>query len=160
PGNGDCSCGPVRFPGPPARRPYCGGSGRAATGGTPMTFSARSWLFAPGDSEPKMDKAAASAADVAVLDLEDAVAEEGKPKARTMVSGFLSAQPEQARGRLWVRINPLDGPHALADLAAVIPARPGGIMLPKARGRADVEALDHYLSALEVAAGGEQGATK
>lgn len=33
-------------------------------------------------------------------------------------------------------------------------------MLPKARGRADVECLDHYLSALEVAAGIEQGATK
>jgi citrate lyase subunit beta/citryl-CoA lyase len=33
-------------------------------------------------------------------------------------------------------------------------------MLPKARGRADVERLDHYLSALEVAAGIEQGATK
>ena len=59
-----------------------------------------------------------------------------------------------------MRINPLDGPHALADLAAVIPARPGGIMLPKSRGRADVELLDHYLSALEVAAGLEQGETQ
>lgn len=59
-----------------------------------------------------------------------------------------------------MRINPLDGAHALADLAAVIPAGPGGIMLPKARGRADVELLDHYLSALEVSAGREQGSTK
>jgi citrate lyase subunit beta/citryl-CoA lyase len=59
-----------------------------------------------------------------------------------------------------VRVNPLDGPHTLADLAAVIPARPGGIMLPKSLGRQDVEVLDHYLSALEVSAGIAQGSTK
>jgi citrate lyase subunit beta / citryl-CoA lyase len=127
---------------------------------TAEAFSARSWLFAPGDSDRKMEKAAASAADIVLLDLEDAVTEDAKPKARAMVPAFLAGQQPPARRRLWVRINPLDGPHALADLAAVIPARPGGIMLPKSRGRADVELLDHYLSALEVSAGAEQGATK
>ena len=123
-------------------------------------FGARSWLFAPGDSERKTEKAAAGPADVVVLDLEDAVAEEGKPGARSMAAAFLAERPLAERDRLWVRINPLDGPHALADLAAVVPARPGGVMLPKARGRGDVEVLDHYLSALEVAAGAERGATK
>jgi citrate lyase subunit beta / citryl-CoA lyase len=113
-------------------------------------LGARSWLFAPGDSERKLEKATASAADVVILDLEDAVAEEGKTRARSVVSGFLKAQPD--RSRLWVRINPLQGAHALADLAAIVPAHPGGILLPKARGRSDVEVLDHYLSALEVAA--------
>jgi citrate lyase subunit beta / citryl-CoA lyase len=126
---------------------------------TEEAFSARSWLFAPGDSDRKMEKAAASAADIVLLDLEDAVTEDAKPKARAMISAFLEAQPP-ARRRLWVRINPLDGPHALADLAAVIPAHAGGIMLPKSRGRADIELLDHYLSALEVSAGVERGATK
>jgi citrate lyase subunit beta/citryl-CoA lyase len=123
-------------------------------------FSARSWLFAPGDSERKTTKAAAGAADVVLLDLEDAVAEEAKPRARAMVTEFLADRPVADRARLWVRVNPLDGPHTLADLAAVLPARPGGIMLPKARGRADVEVLDHYLSALEVSAGVERGSTK
>ena len=113
-------------------------------------INARSWLFAPGDSERKMEKATAGAADIVLLDLEDAVAEGEKPKARSMVSAFLKAHAEH-RARLWVRINPLQGPHALADLAAVVPGRPGGIMLPKARGRADVELLDHYLTALEAA---------
>ncbi|MER6816609.1 CoA ester lyase [Spirillospora sp. NPDC000708] len=124
------------------------------------TFSARSWLFAPGDSERKMEKATASPADIVLFDLEDAVAEERKPSARTMVADFLRSRPDDGRDRLWVRINPLDGPHALADLAAVMPARPGGVMLPKARGRADVERLDHYLSALEVSAGTEEGSTR
>src|SRR5258708_23501812 len=96
-----------------------------------------------------MEKATATAAGVVIFDLEDAVAEENKPKARAMVSAFLRVQPD--RSRLWVRINPLQGPNALDDLAAIISARPGGIMLPKARGRTDVEVLNNYLSALEVA---------
>lgn len=127
---------------------------------TDEAFDARSWLFAPGDSGRKMEKAADGPADVVILDLEDAVAEEGKPAAREAVAAFLEGRPEEGRSRLWVRINPLDGPHALADLAAVLPARPGGVMLPKARGRQDVEVLDHYLSALEVSAGVARGATK
>ncbi len=123
-------------------------------------FNARSWLFAPGDSERKMEKCAASAADIAIFDLEDAVAEEEKPKARRMVLAFLQAQPEESRARLWVRVNPLDGPHTLKDLVAVMPGRPGGIMLPKVYGRRDVELLDHYLSALEVANDIEPGSTR
>jgi len=121
--------------------------------------NARSWLFAPGDSERKMEKATAGTADIILLDLEDSVAEAEKPKARQMVAAFLKATPAQ-RARLWVRINPLQGPHALKDLAAIMPASPGGIMLPKARGRADVDTLDHYLSAFEAASGTDLGAAK
>lgn len=121
-------------------------------------FSARSWLFAPGDSERKMEKAAASAADIAIFDLEDAVTPENKPLARKLIANFLKSQTS-GLDRLWVRVNPLDCPHTLTDLAAVMPAKPGGIMLPKSRGRADVELLDHYLSAFEVANGIEQGST-
>lgn len=118
----------------------------------------RSWLFAPGDSEKKMAKAAESAADIALFDLEDAVAPENKPVARQMVHDVIRANPGH-RARLWVRVNPLDGPYTLLDLAAVMPAHPGGIMLPKAYGRQDVEVLNHYLSALEVANGIEEGST-
>ena len=121
--------------------------------------NARSWLFAPGDSERKMEKATAGTADIVLLDLEDAVAEGEKPKARSMVSAFLTANAQQ-RQRLWVRINPIQGPHGLADLVAIVGSRPGGIMLPKSRGRADAELLDHYLTALEAAAGTECGTTQ
>ena len=127
---------------------------------TTEVFSARSWLFAPGDSEKKMAKAAASAADIALFDLEDAVAEAEKPNARALVLAFLKAAPLEQRARLWVRINPLQGPHALADLAAVMPGQPGGIVLPKTRSGADLVVLDHYLSVLEVANGIEVGSTK
>lgn len=122
-------------------------------------LNARSWLFAPGDSERKMEKAVAGATDIVLFDLEDAVAEAEKPKARSMVAAFLKANTK-GRERLWVRINPIQGPHALADLAAVMPGGPGGIMLPKPRGRADAELLGHYLTALEASAGITLGATK
>lgn len=122
-------------------------------------FSARSWLFAPGDSPKKMAKAMEGPTDIVLLDLEDAVTPENKPAARTMVHDFIVAHPGQ-RHRLWVRINPLDGPYSLDDLAAIMPAKPGGIMLPKIYSRADVETLDHYLSALEVANGSLRGETK
>lgn len=123
-----------------------------------LPIKMRSWLFAPGDSEKKMAKAADSAADIALFDLEDAVATENKPLARQMVHDFLAARPE-GRERLWVRVNPLDGPYTLDDLAAIMPARPGGIMLPKVYGRQDVELLDHYLTAFEAAHGIERGST-
>jgi citrate lyase subunit beta/citryl-CoA lyase len=105
-----------------------------------------------------MRKAMEGSADIVLIDLEDAVAPESKAAARPMVHDFIAANPDQ-RHRLWVRINPFDGPHTLLDLAAVVPARPGGIMLPKVYGRADVEKLDHCLSALEVANGIDEGST-
>jgi len=122
-------------------------------------FSARSWLFAPGDSDKKMTKAMDGTADIVLIDLEDAVAPENKELARTMVHDFIKANPAQ-RDRLWVRINPMDGTYTLGDLVAIMPTQPGGIMLPKVYGRADVERLDHYLSALETANGIAPGSTK
>jgi citrate lyase subunit beta/citryl-CoA lyase len=118
----------------------------------------RSWLFAPGDSEKKMAKALAGSADIVLLDLEDAVATEAKPKARAMVRAFLEANAAD-RARIWVRINPLDGPHTLDDLVAIMPGQPGGIMLPKVYGRQDVDLLNHYLTAFEAMHGIAQGST-
>lgn len=114
----------------------------------------RSWLFVPGDSERKLAKAAASAADALILDLEDSVAAPNLPAARALVAGVLRAHPGP---RLWVRVNALGSGLALEDLAAVVPAAPAGIVLPKADGAADVVRLGHYLSALEVAAGLPEG---
>jgi citrate lyase subunit beta / citryl-CoA lyase len=122
------------------------------------TLKMRSWLFAPGDSERKMEKATAGPADIVLLDLEDAVAPENKPLARKMVFDWLTANPDQRR-RLWVRINPLDGAYTADDLAEVMPGRPGGIMLPKSRGRGDLDQLDAMMLKLEAANGIEAGST-
>lgn len=124
---------------------------------TPDPPRMRSWLFAPGDSKKKMAKAAASAADIALLDLEDSVAPENKPAARLLVAEQIAASDN--RPRLWVRINPISSADCIADLVAIIPARPGGVFLPKAEGAADIAQLHHYLTALEAAHGMPQGRT-
>jgi citrate lyase subunit beta / citryl-CoA lyase len=122
-----------------------------------MTKSAhriRSWLFAPGDSARKLEKAIASEADRIILDLEDSVALTAKPEARRMVSEALENAGE-GRARIWVRVNPLGSGLIHDDLAAVMPARPGGLMLPKSESGADVAALDALMTPLEP----EPGAT-
>lgn len=120
--------------------------------------AARSWLFVPGDSDRKMAKARDGDADIVLIDLEDAVAEEAKSAARDTVRGFLADNADQ-RHRLWVRVNALDGPHTLDDLCAVMAERPGGLMLPKVSGRADVERFHHYVEALENTHGIARGST-
>ena len=112
----------------------------------------RSWLFVPADAPSKLDKASGSGADVVILDLEDSVAEQRKPDARRLASRFLAERPAPRTPAVFVRINPLSGPHALADLATVVPGGPDGIVLPKPDGAEDVVRLDHYLTALEASA--------
>lgn len=108
----------------------------------------RSLLFAPADSERKAAKALASDADGVILDLEDSVAPDRKPVARSMVAALLPVPRPVV-----VRVNPRDTPWYLADLAATVPGRPDAVLLPKCTGRHDIEALDHHLEVLEAAAG-------
>ena len=103
----------------------------------------RSLLFVPGDRPDRMDKALGSGADALILDLEDSVTLAAKPDARRAVAGFLDAN---GTARLWVRVNPLDSPEFDKDLAAVLPAHPDGIVLPKAEGGASVADLARRLT--------------
>jgi citrate lyase subunit beta/citryl-CoA lyase len=103
----------------------------------------RSLLFVPGDRPDRMEKALSTGADALILDLEDSVAAAARPEARRAVAGFLDAH---SAANLWVRINPLDGPEAERDLAAILPSHPNGIVLPKAEGGASVEELARRLT--------------
>lgn len=117
----------------------------------------RSLLFVPADSERKLNKGLQSAADVLILDLEDAVAPERKPVARTMAAELLASEGGRANAALYVRVNPLNSGMVLQDLAAVV--RPGlaGIMLPKTTDVHDIVRLAHYLDALEATSGMAHG---
>ena len=113
----------------------------------------RSMLFVPADSERKLAKSLTSAADVLILDLEDAVADSRKAVARGMAAEFITAQAAQIAPRLFVRINPLDTALAMGDLAGVVVPGLAGIMLPKTHSAADIVRLSHGLDALEARAG-------
>jgi citrate lyase subunit beta/citryl-CoA lyase len=119
----------------------------------------RSLLFVPGDSEKKLSKSISTSADALILDLEDSVAPERTSVARSMVAEFLKAHPKREQ-QLWVRINPLQTPEALADLVAVMVGKPDGIMLPKPLNAQHAQQLDHYLSALETREGLTLGSTR
>ena len=120
----------------------------------------RSWLFVPGDSERKLAKGRENPADALILDLEDSVADDRQQIAREMTCAYLKSRPERTRQKLWVRINPLDNPLSLPDLAAVMPGAPDGICLPKVYSAKDVGTLHNYLSALEAREGLPLGSTK
>jgi citrate lyase subunit beta / citryl-CoA lyase len=118
----------------------------------------RSMLFVPGDRPERFAKALASGADAVICDLEDAVTPVTRPQARLNVADLL-----RTTGRsipLWVRVNPVQTDDALPDLAAVVAARPDGIVLPKARNGADLLRLDHWLEALEAQHGHPCGSIK
>jgi citrate lyase subunit beta/citryl-CoA lyase len=124
----------------------------------------RSWLFVPGDSQVKLDKVAGIGADVVIVDLEDAVAPPAKPTARMLAKSFLQTHGASilAGGGFarWVRINPLDTPLWREDLAAIMPARPDGIMVPKAAGPEQLQALAAELYEFEQRSGMQPGTTR
>lgn len=103
----------------------------------------RSLLFVPGDRPDRMEKALGAGADALILDLEDSVAPTAKADARRVVADFLNAN---SQARIWVRVNPLDGPEQEKDLAAILSAHPDGIVLPKAEGGASVDELARRLT--------------
>lgn len=115
----------------------------------------RSYLFVPADSERKLKRAGQAGADAIILDLEDSVAADAKDAAREQARGYL-----EGRKDAWVRINPLGTDHAIADLEAVMPAAPAGILLPKARSAEDATALADRLDELETANGLAAGSTQ
>jgi citrate lyase subunit beta / citryl-CoA lyase len=106
----------------------------------------RSLLFVPGDRPDRMEKALQAGADALILDLEDAVTLDQKVKAREQVVTFLLREPRHIP--LFVRINPLGSKLANDDLAAVVSAKPDGIVLPKAEGNRSLIDLDQRLNAL------------
>jgi citrate lyase subunit beta/citryl-CoA lyase len=110
---------------------------------------ARSWLFVPGHLvDTWLEKAAASEADVLILDLEDGVLPARKDAARvTAQAGLAQARPRQP---VVIRINGITTPWWTADLAMAVSAGVAAVMLPKTATAGDVERLsaamdDHAL---------------
>jgi len=121
----------------------------------------RSLLFVPADSPKKLDKALGTGADALIIDLEDSIATERKAEARASALAFLrQAESVACRPKLYVRVNGLATGLTDADLDAVIPGRPDGILLPKADGGAAVMHVDAKLAVGEAMAGIADGHIK
>jgi citrate lyase subunit beta/citryl-CoA lyase len=93
----------------------------------------RSVLSMPGSNPRVLEKAQGLPADVVMIDLEDAVAPEAKETARAAVVAAVQGRV-CGRREVVVRVNALDTPWGEADLAAVAPAAPDAILVPKVHG--------------------------
>lgn len=116
----------------------------------------RSLLFVPGDRAEMIEKAPRYGADALILDLEDGVAPDAKPRARQIIAealekGFPPGLP------VLVRINGIASGALEDDLGAALRARADAVCLPKCNAPEEIEAIDARLRLLEDQWGVQRG---
>jgi citrate lyase subunit beta/citryl-CoA lyase len=111
---------------------------------------ARSYLYVPGDSGSRLERAAARGADAIIADLEDSVAAARKAVAVDAVAAWLERRGDGVQR--WVRVNA--GERGIEDVRSVFGPGLDGIVIPKVTSPADVQQVLDALSAMERAPGG------
>lgn len=103
---------------------------------TPSEYPPRSLLYVPGSNARALEKAAGLAADMLIVDLEDAVPADRKDEARTAMRAAVNAGfPGK---RIAVRINATGTPEQAADIAALADLPLDAIVLPKVDAAGDL----------------------
>ena len=100
----------------------------------------RSMLLVSADQPEAMAAALEPAADAVAFDLSSSF---GNGESRRAVADLLGRNPSRST---WVCIHELDDPEIDRDLAAIVAARPDGIILPGAEGGASVAELARRLT--------------
>ncbi len=111
----------------------------------PTVRPRRSALFMPGSNARALEKARTLAADVLILDLEDAVAPSAKEQARALVLAALARGGYGERERV-VRVNGPDTPWGGADAAAVARSGADAVLLPKVEEAGAVHRAERALA--------------
>lgn len=97
------------------------------------------WLYVPGDRPRMIESALASNAEAVVIDLEDAVLDIAKDRARAIVVELLSTVPSKP---VFVRVNHISTPWAIADVEALgSTLGVSGFRAPKVESAADLAYL-------------------
>ncbi|AMM16358.1 aldolase [Burkholderia sp. PAMC 28687] len=98
-----------------------------------------SYLFVPGDRPERFSKALATAAHQVVIDLEDAVAPEGKIQAREGLSEWLrDGLPDIDKDRVVIRVNAYGTPWHEDDVKMLRESAVTRIMVPKAEAASEL----------------------
>lgn len=105
----------------------------------------RSVLYLPASNLRALEKAATLPADALILDLEDAVAPDAKPLARSQACQAASSGNYGERD-IAIRINGLTTQWGKDDLAAVAAAKPYAVLIPKVD---DAESLQSIAAELD-----------
>jgi citrate lyase subunit beta / citryl-CoA lyase len=114
-------------------------------GNKTMIRPRRSLLFMPGSNARALEKARNLPADGIILDLEDSVAPDAKAMARDQIAQAIAAKGFGKR-EVMIRINSLETPWWIDDIAMAGKARPDGIVVPKVSSVEDLKAIADRLS--------------
>ncbi len=106
----------------------------------------RTALFVPGNRPDRVDKAIRTAADVVIIDLEDAVPYSQKKETRPVVREKILDYQERP---VFVRINALDTEFFQEDLNAVVVEGLACIMVPKVETAAQIQEINRGLLKIE-----------
>jgi citrate lyase beta subunit len=112
-------------------------------------------LSIPGSNWSMIQKGVASDADVALLDLEDAVAPDSKAEARSLVIRAATELDWNGKPRTF-RMNALDTPYFYRDLIDIVEGSAGAIdliIVPKVNRPEDLYVVDTLLTQIESGAG-------
>lgn len=117
----------------------------------------RSWMFVPGHRQRMIEKAVGLTADAIMLDLEDGVAPDEKPRARELIGNALSKTRAAGSPARYVRINAIGHQRMEDDLDAVL--RPGldGLVLPKVETVEEIQTVESVVAQREAGLGKAAG---
>ena len=107
----------------------------------------RSVLYVPGSNLRAMEKSKTLAADVLILDLEDAVAPDMKVEARQMVSDIV-AKGGFGKREVLVRVNSLYTPWGYEDLMMVAKSAADGVVISKVQSSAQVHQVEAIMTGI------------
>lgn len=114
--------------------------------------SRRALLYVPGDDRHKIEKALTLNVDCICMDMEDGVAPSRKLEARASILAALH-ELDFGQAEKLVRINPVGSGLEADELAAVLPARPDGIVIPKVENAGQVAWVSEQIESVELAHG-------
>ena len=106
----------------------------------------RSALYMPSSNEKALDKAKTIAADALIFDLEDAVAPDAKPAARSNAVAA-ARSGEYGRREITIRCNGLDTQWGADDLAAAATSGAAAVVIPKINSTAELDEVSRRLTA-------------
>jgi citrate lyase subunit beta/citryl-CoA lyase len=106
----------------------------------------RSWLYAPGNNPKLLERVFTAGADAVILDLEDAVPQGEKLRARSMVASAVRSRAGSAGPVVFVRVNHPDTGLAEDDVNAVLGPGLDGLRVPKVESAETVRTLAARIS--------------
>ncbi len=120
----------------------------------------RALLLVHAECEAEIENALDSSADALVFDLTQLAATDAPLARKRALAALQRARQKAGPPLLYVRVNGLRSDLVDADLDAIMPGRPDGIVLPHSENGADIQHLSVKLAVREAEYGLRDGATK